>query len=242
MRLRRPARGLSIALAQLFTTLTSVAVAATFTVTNSNDSGAGSLRQAILDANGNAGADTIAFNITGSGVHTIAPASALPTITEAVTINGYSQPGASANTNAPNQGTNAVILIEIDGTSIGSDNGLGASAAVTIRGLAINRCPERGHPHRRWWRRVGNRRKLPRHRPDRFLAARRAELRRGDRRLHGRRRGRRESGRPQRPVGQRRSYRSSHSDGPNTVVKGNLIGTDATGTIAVPGMSDYAQI
>ncbi|MBL8378811.1 MAG: cadherin-like domain-containing protein [Burkholderiales bacterium] len=36
---------------------------ATYTVTNTNDSGAGSLRQAILSANGNAGTDTIAFNI-----------------------------------------------------------------------------------------------------------------------------------------------------------------------------------
>ena len=100
-------------------------LANTYSVTTTADSGAGSLRQAILDANGNPGADTINFNITGSGVHTVAPASALPTITEAVTINGYSQPGASANTNAPNQGTNAVIQIEIDGTSVGTfGNGL----------------------------------------------------------------------------------------------------------------------
>ncbi len=48
--------------------------AATFTVTNTNDSGAGSLRQAILDANANPGDDTIAFNIPGSGVQTIAVA------------------------------------------------------------------------------------------------------------------------------------------------------------------------
>ena len=34
------------------------------------------------------------FNITGSGVHTIAPADALPTITDAVTIDGYTQPGS----------------------------------------------------------------------------------------------------------------------------------------------------
>ena len=47
--------------------LASPAFAATFTVTNTNDSGAGSLRQAILDANGNGGVDTIAFNIAGSG-------------------------------------------------------------------------------------------------------------------------------------------------------------------------------
>ena len=44
----------------------------TFTVTSTADSGAGSLRQAILDANATPGADTIAFNIIGRGVHTIA--------------------------------------------------------------------------------------------------------------------------------------------------------------------------
>ena len=36
---------------------------ATFSVTNTNDSGAGSLRQAIIDANASPGTDTIAFNI-----------------------------------------------------------------------------------------------------------------------------------------------------------------------------------
>jgi len=41
--------------------------AATFTVTNTNDSGAGSLREAILAANGAAGLDTIAFNVSGAG-------------------------------------------------------------------------------------------------------------------------------------------------------------------------------
>jgi hypothetical protein len=34
-------------------------ILATYTVTNTNDSGAGSFRQAILDANANAGVDTI---------------------------------------------------------------------------------------------------------------------------------------------------------------------------------------
>lgn len=94
--------------------------AVTYTVTNTADSGAGSLRQAILDANGTPGvADTIAFNIRGAGVHTITPASGLPTITDAVTIDGYTQPGASANTNPPDQATNAVVRIEIDGTNSG---------------------------------------------------------------------------------------------------------------------------
>ncbi len=136
-------RTLTIALAGLLTAASGLA--ATYTVTTTADSGAGSLRQAILDANGNAGADTIAFAIVGSGVHTIAPATALPSITEALTIDGYTQPGASANTNSPSQGTNAVILIEIDGTSVGnSGSGLSATAVVTVRGLAINRCPNGG--------------------------------------------------------------------------------------------------
>src|SRR4051812_22759847 len=53
---------------------------ATFTVTNTLDSGAGSLRTAITSANNAAGADTIAFAIPGTGTHTITPATALPAI------------------------------------------------------------------------------------------------------------------------------------------------------------------
>ena len=54
--------------------LTSIPVAAaTFSVTNTNDSGAGSLRQAILGANATPGGDSIEFDIPGSGVHTITP-------------------------------------------------------------------------------------------------------------------------------------------------------------------------
>jgi len=73
------------------------ASAATFTVVNTNDSGAGSLRQAITDANaGGAGPHTIAFNVPGSGVHAIALASTLPTAsvtTGGLTIDGTTQPG-----------------------------------------------------------------------------------------------------------------------------------------------------
>ena len=70
----------------------------TLLVTNTNDGGAGSLRQAILYANEIAGLDTIHFNIPGSGPHTIQPNSALPLITDPVFIDGYTQPGASTNT------------------------------------------------------------------------------------------------------------------------------------------------
>jgi len=48
-----------------------VAPATTFHVTSTNDSGSGSFQQAITDANNNAGADTIDFNIGGAGQKTV---------------------------------------------------------------------------------------------------------------------------------------------------------------------------
>jgi hypothetical protein len=113
--------------------------AASFTVINTNDSGAGSLRQAISDANGSAGLDTINFAIPGAGVQTIALASALPVITDPVIINGYSQTGSSVNTQADTD--NAVLLIEINGAGAGANPCLQISAGgSTVRGLVINRC------------------------------------------------------------------------------------------------------
>src|SRR4051794_33890315 len=62
-------------------------VPTTYTVINTTDSGAGSLRQAILDANASVGTDSVIFNIPtsdsgydGTGSWTITPGSALPTI------------------------------------------------------------------------------------------------------------------------------------------------------------------
>src|SRR5207237_3596523 len=67
--------------------------AAAFVVTNTNDSGAGSLRQAIIDSNANAGADTISFNIPGTGPRIIRLASPLPEVSDTVTIDATTQPG-----------------------------------------------------------------------------------------------------------------------------------------------------
>ena len=72
----------------LLASLCERAAGATFPVTNTNDTGAGSLRQAITSANGTVTADTISFNIAGAGVHTITPASPLPELMETVTIDG----------------------------------------------------------------------------------------------------------------------------------------------------------
>ena len=66
--------------------LSTNAIANTFTVTNTNDSGAGSLAQAITDANNLPGADVIAFKIPGAGVHTITvTGDGLPGIVDDVT-------------------------------------------------------------------------------------------------------------------------------------------------------------
>jgi parallel beta-helix repeat protein len=109
------------------------------TVVNTNDSGLGSLRQAIICANAAAGADTISFNIPGSGVHTISPTTALPNITDPIVIDGYTQPGAAANTNGSGLGDNAVLLVELNGSSAQSANGLQISGGnSTVRGLVIN--------------------------------------------------------------------------------------------------------
>ena len=84
-----------------------------FVVINTNDAGAGSLRQAITDANGSPGTDTITFAIPGTGVQTITLLSNLPSIDDPVRVDGYTQPGSTPNTLA--NGTNAQLMIDIDG-------------------------------------------------------------------------------------------------------------------------------
>lgn len=119
-----------------------------FTVTTTNDSGQGSLRLAMQTSNTTPGVNIITFNIPGSGVHTITPLSAFPVITDPVFIDGYSQPGSHPNTNGPEIGSNAVLLIELNGTNI--NPGLGGTGLLirdgnsTIRGLVINRTPNAG--------------------------------------------------------------------------------------------------
>ena len=76
-------------------------VLATYTVTNILDSGAGSLRQAITDANSNGGTDTINFNISCTGVHTITLATALSNISGAVILDATTDDSFAANGNRP---------------------------------------------------------------------------------------------------------------------------------------------
>ena len=88
---------------------------ASFVVTNTNDSGPGSLRQAIVDSNETASADTITFSVSVPG--TIMLSSALPTITGDLSIDG---PGASSLTVSGNNSFR-VFLIE-SGTDVAISN------------------------------------------------------------------------------------------------------------------------
>lgn len=130
-----------------------LAKAATYTVTSTANAGAGTLRQAIIDANGNAGADTIEFNIAGAGPHTITPTTYLPDITDQVTIDGLTQPNASCGTlvpatlPAPNN-TPHNLLIELDATNLDGptpeeDGALrfvnSAASNSIVRGVVVNR-------------------------------------------------------------------------------------------------------
>ncbi|MGI4937386.1 MAG: DUF4347 domain-containing protein [Janthinobacterium lividum] len=106
-------------------------ILASFTVTSSADSGAGTLRQAILDANASSGSDTISFAI-GSGAASIALLTQLPTITDVTVVDATTQAGYS---NAP--------LIELSGAASASGtDGITVSGAAasgsSIRGLVIN--------------------------------------------------------------------------------------------------------
>ncbi len=100
------------------------------------------LRAAIEEANANDNDETVVdainFGIPEAGPHTISPARALPDITEPVTIDGYTEPGASVNT--ATTGTNAVLQIVLDGSKAPDDAiGLYVTALdSTLKGLVIS--------------------------------------------------------------------------------------------------------
>src|SRR5438309_8121763 len=100
-----------------------------FTVVNNLDSGAGSLRQAILDNNKTPGQNAIHFNIPK--LDEIGPITPLPVITNPVIIDGTTQPGYSGQP-----------LIQLTGRNLDFDNFGGPGLAIiagnsTVRGLTI---------------------------------------------------------------------------------------------------------
>jgi hypothetical protein len=113
-------------------------------VTNTNPTGPGSLFQALsIAATWNSpGADSVLFDIPGSGPFEISLTQALPAIAHATIINGYSQAGS--HTNDSTVGDDAVIGIRVDGTNLpGNSTGLVvASSGVTVEGLSVTRFGE----------------------------------------------------------------------------------------------------
>jgi len=150
-RLQRQRRFTPFGLAAAFAFGTA-ASADTFVVSNTSDSGAGSLRAAILAANAQTftggkfcARHRIEFAIPGAEPHSIRPLSALPMIAIPMDVDGYSQPGATAS----NGISPAVLKIEIDGSLAGAVDGFvtrpsglgpGCNGSTSgLRGLAINR-------------------------------------------------------------------------------------------------------
>lgn len=119
--------------------------AASFTVTNTNNSGSGSLRQALIDANNNAGIDTITFNIPGSGPHVISPLTTYSSAdgsqlgggldgSNAVIIDGCSQPGSDCS-KFP-----LTLKVQIDGANLpATQNSIFNPAGINsvVKGLSI---------------------------------------------------------------------------------------------------------
>jgi parallel beta-helix repeat protein len=100
---------------------------AVLTVTTAADSGPGSLRQALLDANAAPGLDTVNFGI-GSGAQTIALSSPLPAVTDSVILDGTTQPGWAGRP-----------VVTLDGRGAGAAaNGLVLLADTNaVRGLTV---------------------------------------------------------------------------------------------------------
>ncbi len=98
-------------------------------VSNTDDAGPGTLRQALLDANDSPDENRVVFALPGAGPFAIRLRSALPTITSPIIIDGWSQ-----------SGSNETPVIELDGS--GASNAIDGlvilSGASTVRGLALH--------------------------------------------------------------------------------------------------------
>ena len=103
-------------------------------MTNTNNAGTGSLRQAITDSNADAGdLDRIHFNIPGTGPFAITLTTALPNLSQPVVIDATTQSGYSG-----------LPVVQLVGNAT-AFNGLGVAAGnTTIRGLSITGFPGNG--------------------------------------------------------------------------------------------------
>src|SRR5260370_31386890 len=93
------------------------------------ESGPGTLRQALQDANDSPDANLVVFNFPGPAPYTVHLLSALPAVTSPVIIDGWSQPGFSATP-----------VVELDGSTASNaiDRLVIQSGPSTVRGLALH--------------------------------------------------------------------------------------------------------
>jgi hypothetical protein len=112
-----------------------------FVVTNTNNSGSGSLVNAVSAANSDPAFNVISFNIPGPCPHRITLSSGL-SIRDAVKINGYSQPGSAQNSSetAAWNGVPCIILDGVNNSFSGIDShpSLG-DEGMEVQGLAFER-------------------------------------------------------------------------------------------------------
>jgi hypothetical protein len=136
---KMPSRA-TILVGLLLLTLPAVLPAATFTVTTTADSGAGSLRQAILDANAGAGSDTISFNIPGGGPYVITPLPpGLPAMLGPTTVDGTTQPGYA--------GTPIIEIANFSGSGLKLQGGSSTVRGILVRGMNTGIAVESSNNH-----------------------------------------------------------------------------------------------
>jgi len=146
---------LAVILAIVSVLVVADAKAATFEVNSTGDagdtdlgdglcqtaSGECTLRAAIEQANALPGLDTVNFEILAcaSAPCTITPALPLPPVTDPILMDGYSQTGASENTNPIDQPINAALRVTLDGAYAFAGNGLTIRHSAVVKGLVIGR-------------------------------------------------------------------------------------------------------
>ena len=192
----------------------------------------GTLRQFILNANAIANLQVANFSIGGGGCQSIALASALPVITDTVTLDAA----------ATQEGFTGTPLIELNGSGVATLNdGVRISASgVTVRGIHHQPVPRRRDPPRRQQQR--HRRQLDRPRRHRHGRARQRQPGRPRPRREQRHR-RHRAERPERDLRQRGGgIRIDGAGATGNLVQGNFIGTDRTGTLDLGNAGDGISI
>src|SRR5271157_1695447 len=125
----------------------------TYAVINTNDSGAGSLRQAIINANKDTSPDDIVFNIPastaplldvpvpgfdpGTQTWTITLQSPLPAITNTVSIDGYTEAPLGVPYFYPNAVSSAVQSIALTGSPTGGTFTLTIAVPFTVSTVTL---------------------------------------------------------------------------------------------------------